>query len=324
MRTPTPHDGGFHPAPPRPDRRTPPPLGVLQRWLDDPDIEEVMVVAGADVWVAGRGQMTRVARVTPADAAHCIEVISRSAGRRVDVLAPVLDARFEDGSRACVVLPPISLGGPTISIRKFTGRIPPLASFGDERCTEALRRLVVDHSNIVVAGATSSGKTTLVSSAASRFDPTERIVCAEDTAEIRCDHPHVVRLQTRPASVEGHGEVTLGDLVRTSLRLRPDRLIVGEVRGREALDMLLALSSGHRGCWSTVHATSAHAAIDRLASLVAREAPQWGLDAATRLVRDSIDAVVHLVRDASGHRRVAEILATGTGDRPRSHLVFTP
>lgn len=283
-----------------------------------------MVVAGADVWVAGRGRMIRVAGMTEAELAHCIEVISRSAGRRVDVLAPVLDARFEDGSRACVVLPPVSLGGPTISIRKFTGRIPPLASFGDERCTEALRRLVVDHSNVVVAGATSSGKTTLLSSAASRFDVSERIVCAEDTAEIRFDHPHVVRLQTRPTSVEGHGEVTLGDLVRTSLRLRPDRLIVGEVRGREALDMLLALSSGHRGCWSTVHATSAHAAIDRLASLVAREAPQWGLDAATRLVRDSIDAVVHLVRDASGRRRVAEILVTGTGNEPRNHVVFTP
>ena len=299
-----------------------PGLGSLQRWLDDPDIEEVMVVAGTSLWVAGPGGMSRVGDLTTSEVMHCIETISRSAGRRVDLLAPVLDARFDDGSRACVVMPPVSLGGPTISVRKFAARIPPLASFGDPRCTDALRRLIEDRANVVVAGATSTGKTTLLSSVASRFDTDERIVCAEDTAEIRFDHPHVVRLQTRPPSAEGHGAVTLGDLVRTSLRLRPDRLVVGEVRGSEALDMLLALSSGHRGCWSTVHATSARGALGRLGSLVAREAPQWGLDAAARMVDEAVDAVVHLRRDPTGRRRVAEILVTGTDRSRGDHLVF--
>ena len=299
-----------------------PGLGSLQRWLEDPDIEEVMVVAGTSLWVAGPRGMSRVGDLTTSEVMHCIETISRSAGRRVDLLAPVLDARFDDGSRACVVMPPVSLGGPTISVRKFAARIPPLASFGDPRCTDALRRLIEDRANVVVAGATSTGKTTLLSSVASRFDTGERIVCAEDTAEIRFDHPHVVRLQTRPPSAEGHGAVTLGDLVRTSLRLRPDRLVVGEVRGSEALDMLLALSSGHRGCWSTVHATSARGALGRLGSLVAREAPQWGLDAAARMVDEAVDAVVHLRRDPTGRRRVAEILVTGTGRSGSDHLVF--
>lgn len=293
-------------------------LGPLQPWLDDPDVEEVMVVRGSEIWTAGTDGMHRVGVLSPDDTARCVEMLSRAAGRRVDLLAPVLDARFDDGSRICVVLPPISLEGPTISIRKFVGRVPALSAFGDERCTAALRHLVDVRANVVVAGATSTGKTTLVSAVSSRFDPAERIVCAEDTAEIRFDHPHVVRLQTRPPSTEGHGQVSLGDLVRTSLRLRPDRLVVGEVRGSEALDMLLALSSGHRGCWSTVHATSCEGALTRLASLVARECPQWGLAASMAMVHEAVDAVVHLRRDRNGRRRVGEIMmvddASGTTD----------
>lgn len=283
-------------------------LGPLQEWLDDPHVEEVMVVGGSTVWTTGTHGMCRVGDLSPDETSRCIEMLSRAAGRRVDLLAPVLDARFDDGSRVCVVLPPISLVGPTISVRKFVGRVPALSAFGDERCTAALRRLVDQRANVVVAGATSTGKTTLLSAVSSRFDHHERIVCAEDTAEIRFDHPHVVRLQTRPPSTEGHGQVSLGDLVRTSLRLRPDRLLVGEVRGSEALDMLLALSSGHRGCWSTVHAMSAEGALARLASLVARECPQWGLAASMDMVRDAVDAVVHLRRDLNGRRRVSEIL----------------
>lgn len=297
-------------------------LGALQRWLNDPEVEEVMVVAGKSVWTAGSSGMEHVAELSPHDVSRCIEVISRSAARRIDLLAPILDARFDDGSRVCVVVPPVSMDGPTISVRKFSGRVPALSAFGDERCTAALRRLVEDRANVVVAGATSTGKTTLLSSAAARFDVAERVVCTEDTAEIRFDHPHVVRLQTRPASTEGHGEVTLGDLVRASLRLRPDRLIVGEVRGGEALDMLLALSSGHQGCWSTVHAMSAEGALARLSSLVARECPQWGLDAATRLVHDAVDAVVHLRRDGAGRRRVAEILVCDRSTGSREQHLF--
>lgn len=282
-------------------------LGVLQPWLDDPDVEEVMVVAGSAVWTDGLDGMRHVADVSPTEISHVVELVSRAAGRRIDLLAPVLDARFADGSRVCVVVPPISLDGPCISVRKFTARVPPLASFGPPVCTDALLSLVTDRANVIVSGATSSGKTTLVAAVASRFTCNERVVCAEDTGEIRFITPHVVRLQTRPAGPEGQGEVTLRDLVRASLRLRPDRLIVGEVRGGEVIDMLLALSSGHRGCWSTVHATSAAAALERLAVLLLRDQPQWSPDAARRLVDSSVDAVVHMSRDTHGRRRVETI-----------------
>jgi pilus assembly protein CpaF len=282
-------------------------LGALQPWLDDPDVEEVMVVAGESVFTDGTDGMRHVADLSCDEVAHVIELVSRAAGRRIDLLSPVLDARFADGSRVCAVVPPVSLGGPTVSVRKFSARVPPLASFGPPACTEALRDLVESRANVVVSGATSSGKTTLLSAVAARFEATERVVCAEDTSEIRFVHRHVVRLQTRPAAPDGGGDVTLRDLVRASLRLRPDRLVVGEVRGGEAIDMLLALSSGHRGCWSTVHAASPAGALERMSTLLLRDQPQWTPDAAERLVTTSVDAVVHMARDAHGRRRVDAI-----------------
>lgn len=299
-------------------------LGVLQPWLDDPDVEEVMVVAGESVWTDGAHGMNRVATIGQNDTAHVVELVSRAAGRRIDLLAPVLDARFADGSRVCVVVPPVSLGGPSISVRKFSSRVPPLASFGGPTCTDALRGLIESRANVIVSGATSSGKTTLVAAVAARFDPHERVVCAEDTSEIRFQIPHVVRLQTRPASAEGLGSVSLRDLVRTSLRLRPDRLVVGEVRGGEVIDMLLALSSGHRGCWSTVHATSASGAVDRLVTLLMRDQPQWTSEAALRLVESAVDAVVHMSRDPHGRRRVDTVARLEVNEStPRLHTLFS-
>lgn len=299
------------------------PLGVLQPWLDDPDVEEVMVVAGSAVWTDGIDGMRHVADASPAEVSHVVELVSRAAGRRIDLLAPVLDARFTDGSRVCVVIPPVSVDGPCISVRKFAGRVPPLASFGPPACTDALRGLIDDRANVVVSGATSSGKTTLLAAAAARFAPLERVVCAEDTSEIKFVLSHVVRLQTRPVGPEGQGEVSLRDLVRTSLRLRPDRLIVGEVRGGEVIDMLLALSSGHRGCWSTVHATSADAALGRLAMLLLRDQPQWTPEAARSLVAGSVDAVVHMSRDEHGRRRVDTIVRLASDSAPaRLDVVF--
>jgi pilus assembly protein CpaF len=296
-------------------------LGALQPWLDDPDVEEVMVVAGSSVFTDGADGMRHVADLAESDVAHVIELVSRAAGRRIDLLSPVLDARFVDGSRVCAVVPPVSLGGPTVSVRKFSPRLPPLASFGPPACTEALRDLVGSRANVIVSGATSSGKTTLLSSVAARFDATERIVCAEDTSEVRFVTSHVVRLQTRPAGPDGGGEVTLRDLVRASLRLRPDRLIVGEVRGGEVIDMLLALSSGHRGCWSTVHASSAAGALERLSTLLLRDQPQWSPDAAERLVIASVDAIVHMVRDAHGRRRIDTITRVTV---PDARVVLVP
>lgn len=299
-------------------------LGALQPWLEDPDVEEVMVVAGSTVWTDGADGMRHVGDISTDEVGHVIELVSRAAGRRIDLLAPILDARFADGSRVCVVIPPVSLDGPTISVRKFAPRIPPLASFGPPECTSALRTLIETRSNVVVSGATSSGKTTLVASVAARFPAHERTVCTEDTSEIRFTLPHVVRLQTRPAGPEGQGDISLRDLVKASLRLRPDRLIVGEVRGGEAIDMLLAMSAGHRGCWSTVHAMSADAALDRLVSLLLRDQPQWSPAAARQIVDSAIDAVVHMSRDEHGRRRVDAIARLDGGDDTRQRtLIYT-
>lgn len=283
-------------------------LGALQDYLDNPDVSEVMLLDGEHIWIEDQMGLRHVGSLTPAEASLCVERIVRASGRRLDLLSPVLDTRLTDGSRACVVIPPIAVRGPTISIRKFTRRILPLAAFGPEACTEIIRHLVQQRINVVVSGATSSGKTSLLTSASKSFTTNERIVCVEDTAELRFAHPHVVRLQTRPANAEGDGEVTMQQLVRASLRLRPDRLVVGEVRGAEVIDMLLALSSGHQGSWSTVHATSAAETLNRLSSLILRDSPQWNLTHAQHLIHSAVGAVVHVQRTAGQRRIVTEIL----------------
>ena len=171
-----------------------------------------------------------------------------------------------------------------------------------------MRDLVKKNINVVVAGATSSGKTSLISAVSQSFEPNERIVCVEDTAELRFAHPHVVQLQTRPSNSEGHGETSLQSLVRASLRLRPDRLVVGEVRGGEVVDMLLALSSGHRGCWSTVHANSASETVDRLAAMVLRDSPQWSHNQAVSTIHSAVGAIVFVKRVSARRRSIVEIV----------------
>jgi pilus assembly protein CpaF len=168
--------------------------------------------------------------------------------------------------------------------------------------------MIHERMNVVVSGATSSGKTSLLSAAASHFQSSERLVVVEDTAELRFNNSHVVRLQTRPANSENLGELTMQQLVRTSLRLRPDRLIVGEVRGAEAIDMLMALTTGHRGSWATVHATSSRDTLSRLAAMMTRDSPQWSQQQAHELACNAIDTVVYIERLPSGRRHVAEIL----------------
>jgi pilus assembly protein CpaF len=187
--------------------------------------------------------------------------------------------------------------------------VHPLAAFGPQECTNIVRQLISEKKNVVVSGETSSGKTSLLSTVASIFHSRERIICVEDTSELLITHPHVVHLQTRVANSEGDGEITMQELVRSSLRMRPDRLLIGEVRGAEAIDMVLALTSGHRGCWSTVHATNASHTLSRLANIIVRDAPQWTPDYAVNLVRQATDVVIHMVRTAHGRRRINEIVA---------------
>ena len=282
-------------------------LGPLQALLDDDLVNEIMVIDGQHIWVETTEGINHVGSMSQSDVSLCTENISRASGRRIDLLSPIIDARLPHGARACVVIPPIAVGGTTISIRKFPQRSFPLTAFGNSRCVTALRQVIANRLNVLVSGSTSSGKTSLLTAVLQSLPSHERIVCVEDTAELRSTHPHIVRLQTRPANSEGDGAIDLQQLVRTSLRLRPDRLVVGEVRGAEAIDMLMALSSGHRGCWSTVHAHSAHHAIQRISSIVLRDAPQWTQQSVNELVHSSIDVIIHVER--TRHRRhVAEIL----------------
>ena len=286
-------------------------LGPIRDVLESPDVVEVMVVNGSDVWVESTTGIARHGSLSPTEVALLVEGISRLSHRRIDALSPILDARLPDGSRACVVLPPIALQGTSINIRKFPQRTLPLAAFGSEHHCEQVRQLVTSRANVVVSGETSSGKTSLISAVTEWFSPHDRVVCAEDTAEIRFRHPHVVAMQTRPANQDGMGAVTLHDLVRTSLRMRPDRLVVGEVRGTEVVDMLLALSSGHSGSWTTVHASSAAHTTQRLAALVLRHHPQWTQRDAIELVHSAVTAVVHITRLPTGRRLITDVHTLG-------------
>lgn len=283
-------------------------VGALQTHLDDPEVSEVMVVGGTEVWVERRGALHHAGAIARDEVDLCLERITRAASRRLDLMSPILDCVLVDGSRVCAVIPPVAVAGPSISIRKFTRRILPLGAFGPERAIGVVEQLVRDRRNVLVSGATSSGKTALISAVSRRFDPAERVVCIEDTAELRFAHPHVVRLQSRPATVEGTGEITLQHLVRTSLRMRPDRLVVGEVRGAEVIDMLLALSSGHGGCWSTIHSPGALDTLDRVRALVVRDAPQWSVGVIDQTIATAIGAIVHMERTPSGARRIVSVV----------------
>lgn len=295
-------------------------LGPLQPFLEDNEVHEIMVVAGKQIWIEDTTGMHQVGALTTSEVALCTERIARASGRRIDLLSPIIDARLTDGSRACVVIAPIAIDGTTISIRKFPRRVLPLAAFGPSQATDIVRQLISQQCNVVVSGATSSGKTSLISAISNSIPTHQRVVCVEDTAELRFSHPHVVRLQTRPANAESHGEVTLQQLVRASLRLRPDRLIVGEVRGAEAIDMLLALSSGHRGCWATVHALSASDTFNRLSSIILRDSPQWSFEQALQLIHSAIDAVIYIERTPQRKRVISEILQMRDGSL---HTLYT-
>lgn len=287
---------------------TPIALPVVQHLLDDADVVEVMIVNGGEVWVERKSGIVQEGNVRNDDIIHLVEVICRVSGRRVDALSPIMDTRLPDGSRVCVVLPPIALHGISINIRRFPARTLPLAAFGSESVCNEVRQLVTSQVNVVVSGATSTGKTSLISAATEWFSPRERVICVEDTAEIKCKYPHVVHLQTRPANQEKQGEITLHHLVSTSLRMRPDRLLVGEVRGQEVVDMLLALSSGHTGSWTTVHSSSAQDTVSRLVSLLLRHHPQWSRSSAHDLVTTAIGAVVHLERLPNGQRHISDVV----------------
>lgn len=292
-------------------------LGPLERWLDDDDVTEVLVNAGTQVWVerlGGAPGPQYVGRLTPGAIDTIVEHILSPIGRRLDRSSPVVDARLADGSRVCAVLPPVSLDGPCLSVRKFARRAVELGAF----TTPAIEALLVEaidrRCNVLVSGATSSGKTTLLNALAGAIGAHDRVITLEDTAELRLRAPHVLRLETRPATADGPAAVSMADLLRAALRLRPDRLVVGEIRGDEATDLVQALNTGHDGSLATIHANGPADALARLESLVVRGNPGWPMAAVRDQVHRSIDIVVHVTRAPDGSRRVAQVAQVSPPD----------
>lgn len=298
-------------------------LGGLERWLADPEVDEVMVNAGRHVWVDRRGTLTRVGSIRTGTLLAAVERLLSPTGRRVDRSQPMVDARLADGSRLCVAIEPIAVDGPCLAIRRFAPRQIPLHQFADAPAIAVLHEAVAQRCNIVVSGATSSGKTTLLAALAAAIESTSRLVVLEDVAELRLEHPHVVRLETRDATPDGVGALGLDALLRTALRLRPDRLVVGEIRGTEAVHLLHALNTGHDGSMSTVHANSALDALARLASLVLQSAPNWPLAAVREHVARAIDIVVHVERGPDGQRQVVDIAEVCPPDVERGAVLAT-
>ncbi|MQA76263.1 MAG: CpaF family protein [Solirubrobacterales bacterium] len=304
-------------------------LGPLEELLADDQVEEVMVNGHRTVYVERRGAIERSEVRFESEQAlrDAIERILAPVGRRVDELSPMVDARLADGSRVNVVIPPLAVDGPALSVRRFTAARPEpdeLVAGGTltPELSELLAEAVRARRSILVCGGTGSGKTTLLNALSTWIDPAERVVTIEDAAELRLRQPHVVRLESRPASIEGRGEVAIRDLLRNALRMRPDRIVIGEVRGVEALDLLTALNTGHDGALSTVHANSPEDALRRLETLTLMAGIGLPHEAVREQIARGVDLVVHLVRDGDGARLVTEVgevvrTAAGVGVRER-------
>ncbi|MET0275296.1 MAG: CpaF family protein [Acidimicrobiia bacterium] len=297
-------------------------LGPLEPLLADPDVTEVMLNGPGRAYVERAGRLEPVALAL--DAATIVRLVERIVGPlglRLDRASPMVDARLPDGSRLHAVIPPLAVDGPCVTIRRFAARHLPPAAFGTGASADSFLRWSVQAGwNVLVAGGTSAGKTTLLNALAGAVPADDRVVTIEETAELRLPQPHVVRLEARPANAEGTGGVAVRDLVRAALRMRPDRLVVGEVRGGEALDMLQALNTGHEGSLSTIHANSAADALTRLETLVLLADAGLPLDAIRAQIAASVDVVVFVARRAGGDRRIetiAEVAPHGSATRVR-------
>jgi pilus assembly protein CpaF len=289
-------------------------LGPLEELLADPEVEEVMVNRHDRVYVerAGRIEDTEVGFPSEQSLRDAVERILTPLGRRVDELSPMVDARLEDGSRVHVVIPPLAVDGPSMSIRRFSSARPgppELVEMGTltEELRDQLAAAVGARRSILVSGGTGSGKTTLLNAISAFIGSTERVITIEDAAELRLRQSHVVRLESRPANVEGRGQVAIRDLLRGALRMRPDRIVIGEVRGPEALDLLMALNTGHEGALSTVHANSPEDALRRIETLALMAGVGLPHEAIREQLGRGLDLVIHMARLSDGSRRVVEV-----------------
>jgi pilus assembly protein CpaF len=288
--------------------------GPLERLLADPSVSEIMVNGPKEIWIERSGRLSETP-LTFTDASHLRRIITKMVGqigRRIDESSPLVDARLPDGSRVNAIIPPLSLSGPLLTIRKFAQNrfaLSELIEIGtvSEEAAEFLENCIRAELNILVSGGTGTGKTTFLNALSAAIPDSDRIVTIEDAAELQLDQRHVIRLESRPKNIEGEGEVTIRDLVRNALRMRPDRIIVGEVRGAEALDMLQAMNTGHEGSLSTVHANSPRDALNRLETMVLMAGYELPLRAIRSHVSSALELVVQLDRLDDGSRRVVDV-----------------
>ncbi|HEU4744056.1 MAG TPA: CpaF family protein [Anaerolineales bacterium] len=289
-------------------------FGPIQPLLDDEDVSEVMVNGPKKVFIEKKGRLTKSA-VTFDDDDHVLRVIDRiilPLGRRVDADTPTVDARLPDGSRVNAVIRPVSIDGPSITIRKFKKdklSIQQLIDFGSltPQMAEFIRACVLAHLNIVISGGTGSGKTTLLNVLSSFIPEEERIITIEDAAELQLQQDHVLRMETKVPNVDGRGAVSIRDLVRNSLRMRPDRIVVGECRGGEALDMLQAMNTGHDGSLTTLHANSPRDAISRMETMVLMAGMDLPLKVVRQQISSAVDLIIQQTRLKDGSRKVTAI-----------------
>ena len=288
--------------------------GPLERLLADDSVSEIMVNGAEEIWVERQGRLYQT-NVQFNDESHLRRIINKmvaQVGRRIDESSPMVDARLPDGSRVNAVIPPLSLSGPLVTVRKFSNKrldLTEMVRLGtlSSDTVDFLQRCVLAELNVLISGGTGSGKTTLLNALSQAISDSERIVTIEDAAELALKQNHVLRLESRPKNIEGQGEVTIRELVRNALRMRPDRIIVGEVRGAESLDMLQAMNTGHDGSLTTVHANSPRDALARIETMVLMAGYDLPLRAIRQQVASALDLVIHLERLEDGTRRVTAI-----------------
>jgi pilus assembly protein CpaF len=289
-------------------------LGPLEPLLADSTISDILVNKHDTIYIERRGKIER-SNVTFKDDEHLMRVIERivsSVGRRIDESSPMVDARLQDGSRVNAIIPPLAIDGPVVSIRRFGSDPLKMSSLIENKAltkdiADMLQMVVTARLNVLISGGTGAGKTTLLNALSAYIPETERIVTIEDSAELQLQQPHVVRLETRPPNIEGRGEVTQRDLVRNSLRMRPDRIVIGEVRGGEAIDMLQAMNTGHDGSLTTIHANTPRDALSRLETMIQMTGMRLSDRAMRQQVASAINLVVQVARMSDGSRRLTSI-----------------
>ena len=289
-------------------------LGPLEPLLKDPTISDILVNRHDTIYIERRGKIERT-NVTFKDDEHLMRVIERivsSVGRRIDESSPMVDARLQDGSRVNAIIPPLAIDGPVVSIRRFGSDPLKMAMLIEHKAltkdiADMLQMVVHARLNVLISGGTGAGKTTLLNALSAFIPENERIVTIEDSAELQLQQPHTVRLETRPPNIEGRGEVTQRDLVRNALRMRPDRIVIGEVRGGEAIDMLQAMNTGHDGSLTTIHANTPRDALSRLETMIQMTGMRLSDRAMRQQVASAINLVVQVARMSDGTRRLTSI-----------------